>query len=42
MNEALAALASLSLSKRLFCDAHATLLNGIRGEGKTPHEFRRS
>lgn len=42
MNEALASLEKLPLSNRLLCDAHATLLKGVRGEGKTPGEFRRS
>ncbi len=42
MNDALAALERLPLSNRLLCGAHATLLKGVRGEGKTPGEFRRS
>lgn len=42
MNNAVAALQTLPLSNRLLCDAHATLLTGVRGEGKTPGEFRRS
>lgn len=42
MNGALASLERLPLSNRLLCEAHATLLHGVRGEGKTPGEFRRS
>lgn len=42
MNEALACLEKLPLSNRLLCQAHASLLRGVRGEGKTPGEFRRS
>jgi Fic family protein len=42
MNEALAALETWPLSNRLLCRAHAILLRGVRGEGKTPGEFRRS
>jgi len=42
MNEALTSLERLPLSNRLLCEAHATLLKGVRGEGKTPGEFRRS
>lgn len=42
MNEAVDSLVSLPLSNRLLCNAHATLLQGVRGEGKTPGEFRRS
>lgn len=42
MNGALSALETLPLSNRLLCEAHATLLRGVRGEGKTPGEFRRS
>lgn len=42
MNGALDSLNQLPLSNRLLCQAHATLLTGVRGEGKTPGEFRRS
>lgn len=42
MNDALAALETLPLSNRLLCQAHSILLRGVRGEGKTPGEFRRS
>jgi Fic family protein len=42
MNGALADLERLPLSNRLLCEAHARLLEGVRGEGKTPGEFRRS
>jgi Fic family protein len=42
MNEAVARLQTLPLSNRLLCEAHATLLRGVRGAGKTPGEFRRS
>lgn len=42
MNSAIANLRTLPLSNRLLCGAHATLLQGVRGEGKTPGEFRRS
>ena len=42
MNGAIANLRTLPLSNRLLCEAHATLLQGVRGEGKTPGEFRRS
>ena len=42
MNQSVDALSNLPLSNRLLCDAHATLLQGVRGEGKTPGEFRRS
>jgi Fic family protein len=42
MNAALASLETLPLSNRLLCEAHATLLRGVRGDGKTPGEFRRS
>ena len=42
MNNALASLERLPLSNRLLCEAHTTLMKGVRGEGKTPGEFRRS
>ena len=42
MNRSIAALETLPLSNRLLCEAHAILLEGVRGEGKTPGEFRRS
>lgn len=42
MNGALSDLERLPLSNRLLCEAHARLLDGVRGEGKTPGEFRRS
>ncbi len=42
MNQSIAALETLPLSNRLLCEAHALLLQGVRGEGKTPGEFRRS
>lgn len=42
MREAVAALDHLPFSNRLLCGAHATLMQGVRGEGKTPGEFRRS
>ncbi len=42
MNGAIASLQTLPLSNRLLCGAHATLLEGVRGEGKTPGGFRRS
>src|SRR5258705_392748 len=35
-------LSSLPLSKRLIREMHAELLAGVRGEGATPGEFRRS
>jgi Fic family protein len=37
-----ARLNDLPLSKRLVCEIHATLLDGVRGKTKTPGEFRRS
>ncbi len=42
MNEAIAELETLPLSNRLLRKTHATLLDGVRGEHKTPGEFRRS
>lgn len=42
MNEAIEALKGLPLSNRLLRQAHARLLEGARGERKTPGEFRRS
>jgi Fic family protein len=42
MNEAIANLKSLPFSSRLICEAHKTLLQGVRGKHKLPGEFRRS
>ena len=42
MNQSIERLQTLPLSNRLLCEAHATLMQGVRGEGKTPGEFRRS
>ena len=42
MDQAITSLDSLPLSNRLLCDTHRTLLQGARGERKTPGEFRRS
>ncbi|MEO5330060.1 MAG: Fic family protein [Magnetococcus sp. THC-1_WYH] len=42
MNEAIATLRDLPLSLRLLKQTHATLMQGVRGERKTPGEFRRS
>jgi len=42
MGEAIDALEDLPFSNRLLCQAHATLMEGVRGEHKTPGEFRRS
>lgn len=37
-----ARLAELPLSKRLSCEMHGVLLDGVRGQEKTPGEFRRT
>jgi Fic family protein len=42
MNLAIAALEKLPLSNRLLLMTHQTLLKGVRGQHKTPGEFRRS
>ncbi|MDQ8180355.1 Fic family protein [Pelagicoccus sp. SDUM812005] len=42
MDDAISALAELPFSTRLLKRAHATLMSGVRGEHKTPGEFRRS
>ena len=41
-NYAIAALERLPLSNRLLCEAHARLMQGVRGERKQPGELRRS
>lgn len=42
MTAAVERLQTLPLSTRLLCEAHAILLQGVRGEHKLPGEFRRS
>lgn len=42
MNQAIADLERLPLSNRLLRETHTTLLQGVRGEGKLPGEFRLS
>ena len=42
LNSAIERLAQLPLSTRLLCEAHRTLLQGVRGEHKNPGEFRTS
>jgi len=42
MNQSIKALDKLPLSSRLLKQAHKTLMQGVRGDRKTPGEFRRS
>ncbi|HOP43220.1 MAG TPA: Fic family protein [Flavobacteriales bacterium] len=42
MQQSLARMPELPLSSRLLREAHGTLMQGVRGERKTPGEFRRS
>ena len=42
METAIKRLETLPFSNRLLCEAHAILLRGVRGEHKTPGEYRRS
>jgi len=42
INSAITGLKSLPLSNRLLKDTHETLMQGVRGEGKLPGEFRSS
>ena len=42
LNDAISELNKLPISSRLILKTHATLLQGVRGEKKTPGEYRRS
>jgi len=42
MRQSLDSLKNLPFSNRLLCNAHQQLMQGVRGEHKTPGEFRRS
>jgi len=42
MNHGLERLKGLPVSRRLICEIHAKLLEGVRGGDRTPGEFRRS
>lgn len=42
MNQGLARLSELPLSTRLIKELHVTLMQGVRGSGKSPGEFRKS
>jgi len=42
INSAITSLESLPLSNRLLKESHETLMQGVRGEGKLPGEFRSS
>lgn len=42
MNQAISELANFPISTRLILNTHKILMGGVRGESKTPGEFRRS
>ncbi len=42
IGSAIEELSSLPLSNRLICNTHRILMSGVRGQNKTPGEFRRS
>lgn len=42
MNQAIADLQRLPLSNRLLCEAHAGLMQGVRGKAKCPGQWRSS